>query len=482
MSTLVSAAKVQGASRDPVQPVSKRSARVVIRGWLQVMAWALAGVLLGRATIEHAVSPFAIAYFAVVVEWLGVRRSWPALAAAAGAYSMGGWPAAVVFVLSCILYVLMRRLLFRRKAPDPHWVPFLAGAVDTVVRLAAIGTVWTRYDLLLAFADGGLAVILSLIFLQCAPVLVQRSSNRMLRAEQWISLAIFFASGVSGLTGLAWHGVALSQAVIDWGVLLFALAGGASAGAAAAVVMGTLALLNHSASLSAVAVLAFAGLLAGLLRDAGRLPAALAFVGSTALLSFGASSSIDAVEGTVFAALAGSAASLLTPRRWRRELAAYVPGTVEHRESEQQRARRIRKLLTERIEDVSQVFEELSAAFAEVGDNPVVAAQQLVDHAVGRAAKQVCQACPRQARCWDKEGLATYQAIVRTVERLEAGDGRALSPPPELRERCIRVEPMLAQLRHNLELTDRDAAWLAKLREQRSLLSAQLAGVAEVVR
>ncbi|MCL6517382.1 stage II sporulation protein E [Alicyclobacillus sp.] len=450
--------------------------------WTRVVILIGLALLLGRADIEQVISPFAIAFFVIVVELLGVKRSWPAAAALVGAFTRGGLGAASLLGVEMVVYLLCRRALFARRAPDLHWAPFIAATIDVIARLAAVGTVWTRYDLMISFADGALVAILALIFIQCIPIFTGELGGRTLRFDQWVSISILLGSVITGLASWTVAGVSVAGVVIDWLVLLMAAAGGPGVATTTAVVTGTLSVVHHTTGLADVAVLAFSGLLAGVLKDAGRLWGGLAFVGSTALLSTATANSFAAVEASALAGGIGCILYFFTPRRLRRELAACVPGTQEHRESEQDRARRVRKLLWERVDGLGQVFEELSNTFAAGGVSSVTSAHQLMDHAVGRVATTVCHACPRREKCWGKESFQTYQAIVHTLERLEATGSRFEPPTPDLRERCVRMDAMMSMLRQNLEIIDRDAKWLNKLNEQRQLVSQQLAGVAEVIR
>lgn len=450
--------------------------------WLRVGLLSVFGFLLGRANIEHAVTPFALAYFAVLREVVGLRKSWPAWLAIAGALTAGGWHEAGVIGVEVVLYAALRQALFRRRTPDLHWVPFIAGAVGLAVRLLAVGTVWTRYDVLLAAAEGALVVILSLIFLQCLPLLAGRSGLYTMRQEQLVSFTILLGSVLSGLSGLAVNGVSIGQAAMDYIVLLIAFAGGVGAGTAAAVVIGVLALLSHAEGLAGVAILAFAGLMAGVMRQAGRWLTGLVFLLALGVLTL----SVSQDWGSLFYALAaaGMATALLwvTPSSLRHQIALLVPGTAEHRRSEQDRVRRIQQLLTGKMEQMSQVFDELAATFADTGDNPLHTSQQLLDQMIGSAARSVCAGCARRKRCWEQEGIATYNAMTNTLAKLEARPGPGTGASPDLRERCIRLDPLMAVLRRNLEITQRDAKWLEKMHEQKTLVAAQLSGVAHVIR
>lgn len=439
-------------------------------------------VLLGRANIEHAVTPFGLAYVAALMEIVGSRRNWVGLLVVAGAYWQGGVGTAAVMALSVVLYLTIRKMLFRKRRPDIHWVPFLAGFVDVAARLAAVGSVWTRYDVMIALAEGALVTILTVIFIQSLPMLTGRIASRDLRLDQWMSLTIFVGSVIAGLSGLEVRGVVISQVAVDWSVLMLAVVGGPMTSVTGSVVLGILSMLSGSVSLSSIAVLSFAGLLSGVVKDAGRWLVSLVFVLCMGLLGASVHPTWHDLFLSCIEAGVASLFCLLSSKKLRAFLAEFVPGTAEHRLSEQQRVRRIRSLLFEKVQEMGQVFDELSETFAEVGESQVVSDQQLLSDMVGAAMHSVCTSCPMLSKCWEREGVATYNALVHTIAKLEQSPGLQTPATQDLRERCVRLDSMLSVLRNNLELTDRDAKWITKLREQRNLVAAQLAGVANVIR
>jgi stage II sporulation protein E len=243
-----------------------------------------------------------------------------------------------------------------------------------------------------------------------------------------------------------------------------------------------LTLLNHQSSLTQVAILGFAGLLGGLLRDTNRFLVSISFIASTTVLTATYVNSFHPLVMNIFAAVVASILYFLTPRRLENELRSYVPGTREHTQSERERVQRVNALLTEKIHEVSNVFDELSKSFADVGENDYTEAQKLVTQIVSATSQHVCALCPRRAKCWDKESMQTYHAMANTLRNIETANGRGAAPSAEMRDRCIRLDPLMTSLRYNLDVTNRDAKWMKKLREHRTLLSAQLTGVASVVR
>ncbi|GLG02380.1 stage II sporulation protein E [Alicyclobacillus hesperidum subsp. aegles] len=456
------------------------SPRWTWRAWRRVALLAVLGLLLGRANIDHVVSPFGLAYFAVLAEVAGQRRAWPAYAAVIGALTTGIDNGFLMFA-SLVLYRLVRRFVIRRESTDLMWIPIAAGGVGFLAKLGMYGTGITGLEVLVSFAEGALVTILSLIFIQCMNLFVGQETSRTLRYEQLLSVIILIASVIMGFDGLQVHNVSVALVAVDWLVLVMS-AGGMGMCAAGAIAVSMLTLLNHQSSLPEVAIFGFAGLLCGLLRDTHKVLIALAFVLATTVLTLTYAHGYTLLLDQMIAAGVASIGFLITPLSLSRELRSFVPGTTEHSAEERARAHRVHALLTEKISEVSLVFDELSESFADTSDSEFQTAQQLVTQMVEATRQTVCSLCPRRSRCWEKESVQTYHAIANTLRNLEMSAGRRAVPSPELRERCIRLDPLLGTLRYNLDITHRDAKWLQKLRDQRTLLSAQLSGVAEVVR
>ncbi len=453
-----------------------------MQAWPRVLLLCAIAMLLGRASILHVVSPFSFAYFIVLRELAGRRRAWPAYFGLVGALTSGGINVALMLFVELTLYSFARRIIFRSKSLDLHWAPFTGGLIAVIAKLLMVGTVWTQYDLLLALSEGGLVVVLCLIFIQCMAIFVGQDHNRSLRHEQVLSLIIVAGSILTGFSGMTIYHIVVANIALDWFVLLLTC-GGMGIGAGGAIVVSMLALLNHTGTLSTVAILGFSGLLAGVLKDAPRFWSGLSFLVSVGVLTMADATNPTAVLETSISAGIGVLLYWITPMIWIRTFKSYMPGTEEYQQSERQRVKRVNALLFEKINEIGQVFDELSIAFADPSDHQLSTSHQLMNQVVGTTANQVCFTCPKRAKCWEKEGFQTYQAIAQSAAKLDenmnAGTNGATK---ELRDRCIRLDPMLSTLKYNLELTQRDAKWIAKLQEHKTLVSAQLAGVAAMIR
>lgn len=449
--------------------------------WRRVLILMVIGFLLGRANIDHVVSPFALSYLAVLSEVAGRKKAWPAYFAIIGAYTTGGIQGGLTTLLAFVLYRVAVHLVFRKKSPDLHFAPLTAGIVGLVSQLAMYGTALTRSEALIALAQGALVTILALIFIQCMNLFVGQEQSRSLKYEQMLSVVILVASVVMGFVGITVDGVALSAVAVDW-LILVICCGGIGVSAAGALVVSMLTLLSNQSSLAHVAILGFAGLLCGLLKDTHRLLIGIVMIASTTILTATQAHTFSPLMMNLTVSGIAVVLFMITPKRLEQEIRSYVPGTREHTASERERVQRVNSLLTEKIQKVSHVFDELSVSFADDGETEYVAAQQLVTKIISSTSRSVCATCPRRSKCWDKESMQTYHAMANTLQSIEKNQSKRPSPTKELRDRCIRLDAIMKTLKYNLDVTHRDAKWMTQLREHRTLLSAQLSGIASVVR
>src|SRR5699024_10865287 len=124
----------------------------------------------------------------------------------------------------------------------------------------------TAYGWMLLSVEGGLGVVLVLIFMQSMPLLAQKTYNPVLKNEEIVCMIILIASILTGTIGWQVYGAALEQVFSRYVVLVLAYVGGAAIGSTVGVVAGLILSLANVANLYQMSLLAFSGLLSGLLK------------------------------------------------------------------------------------------------------------------------------------------------------------------------------------------------------------------------
>lgn len=456
---------------------------VLSRGhWLTPL---LLGLLLGRATVLAAAKPFGTA-FVITLAALGMQTR--ALVATLGAVigdalsppAAGGLPAwPVLLVAWCVTAAAGR---WFRLPPAVVALGALLGAASLrFVEAAFTGGGWDMPAL--ASVSETLAVV---ALFPAVGLLAARPAE--LGRGQMASVLAAAGLLVMGTEGLEMYGLAVSAVLMRTLLLIAAAAGrsagplgGMGAGAAAGTMMSVLAVLGTGLWRWPAAVLAPAGLLAGLGASLGRIGAVAGLFIAHLLLSPYAADGFE-IAAALTESLAAAALAALVPRAALDQMAALVPDTPEARRARQERRRRAETAARRELR-------KISAALQDVGRRLGAPRSEDAGERFGRfvldVADDVCAGCPHHAVCWSTHVYSTYRDLLQTAAA--AADGGSVRPddlPDGLRRRCIQPERLAAGVSRMLAAMPR--WWPAAAAQEAefdvySVVQRQLAGIGAVL-
>ncbi|WP_137792160.1 stage II sporulation protein E [Bacillus sp. E(2018)] len=470
------------------QAVTKTSKR-----WLQILNqsifnWRMLlfgiGFLLGRAMILAEMSPFALPFVASVFVLRKERTGIAVFAILAGA--MSHQPMNALFFISALLvYASLQKgadLFIKNRMQSLPLLVFGSSLITrTVFSMFGEGGL-ERVDTMLALVEGGLSLVLTLIFLQSIPLLTNKKIPQSLKNEEIVCLMILLASVMTGTIGWQINDVAVEHVVSRYLVLLFAFVGGAAIGSTVGVVTGLILSLAQVASLSQMSLLAFSGLLGGLLKEGKRFGVSLGLIIGTVMIGLygeGRSEITSTLMESGFAVLL----FLLTPKTAISNISKYVPGTREHSMHQQQYLKKIRDVTASRVERFSSLFQALSHSFQSVGSslNEEESTRE-VDLFLSNITEKTCQTCFKKEQCWAQNFTTTYDLMTRLmVEQEDYSDIKDRKLKREWEKHCIKPEKITDLM--NKELTQYRASQKLKIQvqESRRLVADQLMGVSQVM-
>ncbi|GIO16251.1 stage II sporulation protein E [Cohnella xylanilytica] len=443
----------------------------------------LVGFLLGRAVMLEGLTPFAAAFYAVVLYLRREHALGAALALIAGSFwSVDPVPAVIAAEIG-IIYLLVRGLETYERA-DLSQAPVVVFASTLLVRLfdtvMSERSEWVPYALTLI--EAGLSAVLTLLFLHALPLLSRTAKKAKLRHEEWIGAMILLASVMTGVVGWAVQGVEAEHVVSRYIVLIFALAAGPLMGTAAGVVAGIVLSLSDLGAVTQIGLLAFGGLMGGLIRQGGKAAAVFGMLLGTSVLSL-YSGTADETLASAWASVAASVLLFLTPGSIIRHIARYVPGTPDYAHNQQDYAKKVRDLTAERVERFSEVFRQLSRSFRQITYEGETARQtQDFDHFVNAVHDNNCANCHRYAQCWDGQFFQTYKLLTDMMSAVEAEPDMTPSKIPKSWNRhCVKTPQVLDVLKRQYDLYRHDLHWRRQLQDSRLLVADQLNGVSQVM-
>ncbi len=457
------------------------------RGFLGRLAFMsmilIVGLLLGRAVMLGSLTPFALAAFAASLQmkrgtsmWMGTGLILGSLSATAH----GTNP-----LLLAAMLVSYRALIYslnKIERVDVHVIPFVVLAVDAGFHLGYsigfFGPSW--YAISMSLVDGLLAFLLTLMFLQIPVFFTAAHRQKALRTDEVIAFVILLASLFTGLSGIVIHGLALESIFARFIVVLFAYAGGAGIGGAVGIITGVILALGAVIYNPFVGILGFSGVLAGVLKEGKRLLVGLGFLLGTAALTLYVGQPqvvLHSLMETCIALLA----FFLMPERWMNYVSRFIPGTNQHAVSQQEHARRIKELMTARIEEVGRVFAQLSSAFHDTAPT-LYDADSSTNQVIDLTVQELCRQCRKYEKCWIANFKDSYEAMKLTIDSIDKNPAMTVQDTPrEMYSRCVKLDQLLPTLRRSSTVVSRDLAIISQLRESRGLVAAQLAGVSDIM-
>lgn len=485
----------------------------------------LAGFFLGRASVFGALQPFGPA---AVIALAALRRPRPALLAALGAVAGGlatmsapgppplPWdPTSGPFITPGIGPVpivgfvwLLTAVAGRYLRPAP-WLTVL-GAVVGTTSLRVVAAAFAGDSLPAAVAESGAELAAIVLLLPLAPLahplLVAPSARHLpsspmahpapsvrLSPTQVGSLLVVLALIVLGARGIGWEQYALDKLLTDTFLLIAAVIGGPGLGAAAGAGGGLLTLISGAGLGWEAALLAPAGLLAGLGGRLGRTGAVAGMITVQLLLSPYADSGRQIALALTHALLA-ALIIVCIPRPTLHRLSTYVPGSTAWHRTRHQQTIQLQEEALAQLHEIGDVFDELSNTFTSGGQTATAAAfesrrtdsaHHRFDGFVYAVSDAVCRGCSHYEVCWEQNVYKSYRDLLGAAATSEnRGPLREADLPPGLRRRCIQPAHLVAGMNTVLRDEQRDQQQRQPAPEPPRADAAprQMSGIATIIR
>ncbi|MBV6717442.1 stage II sporulation protein E [Paenibacillus chitinolyticus] len=443
----------------------------------------LMAFLLGRAMILEELAPFSIAFFAVMYFQRRDLLLWTGVFLFAGSL-LAVQPQSGFILTEMIVFLLIQKGLEKYERSDISLAPVLVFITTLLVQMFAhlVSSDLSWYSLTMTGVESVLSLVLTLIFVQAVPVFTLTRKNYQLKHEEIICLIILLASMMTGTVGWTLGPVTVEHVVSRYLILLFALVGGAPFGASVGVVTGLILSLANTNAIYQMSLLAFSGMLAGLLKEGRRMAVAFGMLLGSSILSIYIGTQGEVMNST-WESVAAVALFLLTPKSVLQTLAKYVPGTQENLKSQQDYAKRVRDITAGRVEQFSQVFMQLARSFKQLTvESQPVPKEEEISHFMEAVSCQTCQMCPKRVRCWDQRFYQTYQFMTSMMTEIELNPNFSRKQIPiDWKQACTKPDQVLDVMKNQYAKYQNDMHWKKQISDSRQIVADQLSGVSQVM-
>ncbi|TDL84854.1 stage II sporulation protein E [Vibrio vulnificus] len=489
--------KVERPMMEPLGDVQLKEAKAGAINWIQQLqmksedifikkgiSLAIIGFLLGRALILSQLAPFGLPFFAAVFLMRRDRAPLALFGLIAGGLTVHYSNSLVIFA-SAFLLLLFHKIKKPSVEGQFKTMSMYVFASLFLVNLAEQYLVFRTiqlYDLMMIGVEAGLAMILTLIFIQSIPMLTVRTKSQSLKTEEIVSIIILLASVMTGTIGWMIYDLSLDHIFSRYLVLLFGLAGGAAIGSTVGVVTGLIFSLASIASLYQMSLLAFSGLLGGLLKEGRKIGVASGLLIATLLIGLYGEGTNN-IMVTLYESLIAVALFILTPSSIINKIAKHIPGTVENSDEQQQYARKVRDVTAQRVEQFSHVFEALSNSFSQVDERGRLEEDEKeFDYFLSNVTEKTCQLCFKKEQCWSKNFNTTYDGMQEIMLQLSENNGQLpQKTSKEWGKYCSRGPQVIGAISQELTYFEANQKLKRQVKESRKLVADQLRGVSAVM-
>ena len=444
----------------------------------------LVGFLLGRALILAKLTPFCLPFFAAVYLIKRDRAPLALIGLMVGAATISLTNAASTFAIT-ILFLIIFRVSRNWLKNEMRAMPFYVGIILGAGKLAEafiVSKQLTLYDGMMAGVQMSLSFILTLIFLQSIPLLTLNKRRQLLKTEEIVCLIIMLASIMTGTIGWKVYDLSVDHILSRYLVLIFSFIAGATVGSTVGVVTGLIFSLASVSSFYHMSLLAFSGVLGGLMKEGKKIGVSIGLFIATLLIGMygegGGSLSITVLETTAAVFL-----FLLTPKSITARLAKYIPGTPEFTAEQQKYMRKMRDVTAQRVTQFSDVFHALSKSFSKIDETPRHDENDReMDLFMSNVTEKTCQSCFKKEQCWAKNFNTTYSFMEEIIHEMDQNDGNIPSKlSREFDKHCTRSKKVYDTIGHELTFFQANQKLKKQVQESRKLVADQLLGVSEVM-
>ena len=383
------------------------------------------------------------------------------------------------------MFLVMNKIIHRFIRSELRTLPFLVFIAIFTGRFIGYyieAFEVTPYNVLMAGVEASLGFILTLIFVQSIPLFSLSKRRQPLKTEEIVCLIILLASMVTGTIGWNIQEITLAHVFTRYLVLIFAFIAGATVGSTVGVVTGLIFGLAHVESFPEMSLLAFGGLLGGLLKEGKKIGVSVGLLIATLLIGMYGTGTTNLLA-SLYETLIASFLFFLTPSALTNIIAKHVPGTPEFSQEQQTYMRRIRDVTSHRVNQFSSLFTTLAESFQKQQDRAVQKDREYeLNEMLASVAGRTCQTCFKKDHCWSYNSDKTYDALVHVMTELQDNDLMLSNRTERAWERhCARSKKVIDAMQKELYYQEVRKKFNSQIKESRKIVAEQLYGVAEVM-
>lgn len=294
-----------------------------------------------------------------------------------------------------------------------------------------------------------------------------------------LGLSIMAAVSLSGITGLRFFSLELSDIALVFLLTTVSYLGGGGVGSTMGMLIAVIMGITSGEFVVKLALLAMSGFLGGLLKDFGKWGTVFGVCCGFYLVTRQPQMEPVLTSQLVSWGL-GLSGFALMPRRFLTQISDYFPERSEKTNS-LVRQQKLKEVIGSRLSNVAKVFEEIVQDFNNAqyqSENSKIDLYNLLDQVCSKN----CRHCNGYELCWEKNFYATYREIFDLLACAELyGEVGPQHLKGKLSQTCYQQYKLITTVNHLFEKFQTELFWRCKYEAGKTLVTSQLQGVSSFI-
>jgi stage II sporulation protein E len=463
--------------------------------YLMILPLAL---LLGRGQLARGLMPFGLPFYIALFK-LDISKILVAIFILFGMITAGGKQRILTAVLGMVISFVLD-FFINQNAGKSHQKANRLTNYKSDIKYAVIGLLSSLiseitvafksgmflYDLAMAVLSSLIVFLLVFIFCNTIPLLDKKNETHILSDKESISLMITSALVILGFDNIRVFNLETRNIICIFVILVFSYKYGIVMGTALGSVLGFITGMLLPNTLPSdksllIGYYAFCGLLSGTLKKIGKTGLGMGFfIGNAVFILYANSLSHPSIY-IKEAALAVCIFSII-PQKFILNMLDCLTVNINPSVGKAALDFRAKEMIIEKLNKFSTIFMEIAKTVSETDSTKSIANNQDIPLIFDRVANRVCSDCSLKVHCWDRNFYNTYQIMFKIVEKLDQKGYIEYSDIPSyFLDRCERINDFVQAVNNMYELFKIDLMWRGKLKENKNILSQQLAELSKAI-
>ncbi|MGE4282575.1 MAG: stage II sporulation protein E, partial [Clostridia bacterium] len=438
--------------------------------------------MLGRAAVFSGFTPFGLPFYAATFTG-EIGSLMIGLSIVVGIVSAGIGIMSVKYIAAMVIFTVLSKVSKTNQLKQTFFIAlfgflslFIAGIPSVMISGLLL------YDILLLLFESFICFVMIYIFRRGAPILRQKVDRKVLSNEETISLSILMGLIILGFTEIHFPGgTSLRNILCIFVLLIFSLKHGAGIAASTGVVIGLISSMSSPGMTYIIGSFAFCGLVSGIFRTFGKAGVSLGFILANAIMTIYINGSTEVLIN-IYDILIAVAMLIILPEKVLEYVGDFLNKNTDKLVERKAYSHRMKEITVDRLNSISKSFERLASTFNHIAEQKMPLNNRDVATLFDQVADRVCKDCGLCLNCWEREFHNTYQAMFKTLEKLEEkGNITEHDMPDYFVGRCIRLDEFISSINNMFEIYKVNLMWANKVGESRGLVSQQLQGVSRII-